>query len=487
MIDIKKYFQTETVIYSTVIALVLAALIIAMLINGIALLNPNHFAGSIFHKKISLNRFKEVHSHLVIQNRMEYGNSFEKLLPLLDLENKTWNRLILLYAAGKKGIKVTDKEVITNIAKYPYFHKKANFDAGLYNLILRDSLKIKPKDFEETVRETILLQKLTEAVTANVAVTDQEVVDEYKKRNEKIAAQYCYFPPENYKEETAPTEKEIADYYKNHLKELRIPASINLEYIRMDFPKNGGVQKEVETKYKAKAIVEEYAKNPNLAQLAQKYKFTVKETGFFGKNNLNLESGVPLKELLDCFKAPQGTLQAPVKNEKGYSVYRVKDKRKAYLPSLKEATDQIIKILKNEKAKAKAKAKAQEYWAKFKTDPSKFAEIIKADNLAQDKIPLLPKEEYFYALSLKKEDESKLLPVNDKNPLSEVIESPKGPCILYAEKFEEINQETFEKEKTAFKEMLLNQKKNEVFSDFMLKQIKKADKEENPSLDFLKL
>jgi len=447
--------------------------------------HPHYYAGEIYGKKIPLKKFKDVHNHLKIKARLDYAKMFEQIEPLLNLEERVWEQLILLYNADKKGLKATNKEVIKHISQYPFFQKAKKFDTALYNDILRRVLQIKPKDFEETIREFILVQELTDQVTSNVSLTDTQVLEEYENINEKVEISCIILPYEKYKDTTPPTEQEIQSYYDTHKQDLFVPPSIDIEYVKMDYPEEGGVQKQVETKYKAKAIYEEYQKNPNLKELAQKYKYDSNETGFFNKKNLNHDSSLPLKDLIKSFKLETDQIQEPVKGTKGYIVYKIKNKRKAYAPDFKESRVKIRDILSKEKTKEKSRKKAEEILNKILKTKEDFNQATENTDLTIENVALLPKKEVLYTLGIKNEDKHKLFKLNEKNKISEIISTQKGYAILYLTKFEPIENTTFQEEKDAFREDIINKRKDEIFSNFLKDATKKSKKKANPILDFL--
>jgi parvulin-like peptidyl-prolyl isomerase len=485
MRTIKEHFQRPKSLYGIVGSLLLLAMISAMVIHLAKRFDPNYFAGEIFDQRIPLERFQAVHHHLRIQNRMQYGENFAKLAPMLDLEDKTWDRLILLKAAEDRGITVTDQEVVNEIAQYPYFKRRGRFNTQLYNRILRDTLGIKPVDFEATIRESMIIDRLTQEVLAKVSVTDQEVRRAYRNQNEKIKATSCFFPYSAYEPAADIPGERIVNYYKSHTDDLRVAPSVNLKYIALDFPDKGGVQKEVETKYKAKAIVDEYADNPDLEQLAAKYDQTVEETGFFSKNELNFDSGLPLRDLHACFKLKEGVIQPPVERADGYTVYLVEAKQPAYTPRLREANDRIKQILQQQQAEKNTLKAAAQYRTKFQAAPEKMEELAGANDLKTEAMPLLAKQEYLYALSLPRGQEAKLFALTEKGQISEPMTTPQGVYVLRVDEYAPVDEGVFEKEKAAFKQMLLRQKEARAFNAFLEAQIEKAGKKENPSLDFL--
>ena len=127
-------------------------------------------AGKIFNKNISIQQYNR--SYLAVLNRakMIYGDKLPKLEKFLNLKNQAWDRLILEYAAKKKHIRASNQEVISQIASYPFLQKSGIFDERLYNYIIANVFQTTLRDFEETVRIDIIINKLISSMAGDIAL-----------------------------------------------------------------------------------------------------------------------------------------------------------------------------------------------------------------------------------------------------------------------------------------------------------------------------
>jgi hypothetical protein len=142
-------------------------------------------AGKIFNKEISIEDYNKVYQNTRVQAIRQYGYNLEKIAGLLNLDAQTWDRLILLNEAKKQRVVIPDKQVIETIREDKSFEKNNQFDPLLYNAILRN-LQIRPRDYEESVRDNLKIAELYQRATASVKVTDEEILKEYQTRNEKV-------------------------------------------------------------------------------------------------------------------------------------------------------------------------------------------------------------------------------------------------------------------------------------------------------------
>ena len=119
------------------------------------------YAGVVLGKKISWDRYYRNLRACEHQAKLIYGDKFNELRKKLDLEKQTWQRLILLEKAKRRGIKVEDKEVIAAIEKIPLFQDKEGFNKKRYDQILK-YLRVEAREFEEEIRDSLKISKIAD-------------------------------------------------------------------------------------------------------------------------------------------------------------------------------------------------------------------------------------------------------------------------------------------------------------------------------------
>ena len=82
---------------------------------------------------------------------------------------------------------------------------------------------MRPDEFEEQVRRSIVVEKLQAALTGWMTVTDTDVDAEFKKRNEKVKLAVANFPADKFREGLVATDAEIATHFEDHKDELPDP------------------------------------------------------------------------------------------------------------------------------------------------------------------------------------------------------------------------------------------------------------------------
>ena len=149
----------------------------------------------MYGHNVSIKDFQQAYLDTRDQAIILYGDEFFKNGNRLDLEQETWDRLILLKEAQKRNIQASDQEVVAFIASIPFFQRDGQFDQMLYENIVQNPSVFdrSTHEFEEGIRKQLIIKKLLDSVAPEIVLTDAQLKKEYQKRNEKITLQYVLF------------------------------------------------------------------------------------------------------------------------------------------------------------------------------------------------------------------------------------------------------------------------------------------------------
>ena len=178
------------------------------------------YAGIIENNRVSFDDFAQSILSVRCQIILNYFNDTKALEELLKnkpfLGKLAWDRLIMLKKAREARIKVPDADVVKFISSHPLFVRDGRFDGRVYEYFLKNSLNLYPRNFEEIIRENLMIQKLTESVTKDVKITDDEVARDYERDNSKFKISYILIPPSEFTSKVTVTEQEMKDFYEKH-------------------------------------------------------------------------------------------------------------------------------------------------------------------------------------------------------------------------------------------------------------------------------
>ncbi|MGE5237150.1 MAG: peptidyl-prolyl cis-trans isomerase [Acidobacteriota bacterium] len=324
--------------------------------------------------------------------RQMYGKQYDAMKGQLDLANMTLQNLIdqqlLLREAKKMGLEVSDQELLDKIMSYPAFKRQDGSFVGdeLYTRILRAN-QTTPEEFEASLRQELMLQKLQQAIAAGIVIPDSDVEREYRRRNESASADVLFVPVERALDRVTVTDadarayydthkdvfthpeqrqlryllvddsklrramnvpdSQVEDYYKNHIKEYSTGEEVHARHILIRPKLAEGQAQPTEAAWKAALAraqeVETKARAPHadFAALAREYsddpgsKDNGGDLGWF-------ERGRMVKEFEDAVFALQpGQVSAPVKSTYGYHIIQLEERRPAGVRPLVEVRDEI--------------------------------------------------------------------------------------------------------------------------------------------------
>ncbi|ABQ27040.1 SurA N-terminal domain-containing protein [Geotalea uraniireducens] len=369
------------------------------------------FAAKVNGTKISFDEYQKNYYRMKGIYEQIYGRSMtpemEKQLGIKKtaLESLIDNALILK-EAKRLGIDVNRDEISAEIAKMPAFQKDGVFNFDQYTQMLKAN-RITPQNFEESMEEDMLVKKTREKIKERATVSDQDLLQAFKKQNDKIDLSFIAFSPAEVKGEVKVTDQDLNSYLQGHQEEFKTPEQLSIAYAVLDpaqfaakltvsdeeaqtyYQKNidryqgkGGILPFAEVKEQAKAdalklkstkeayekvadAVNKNLKNADINAAAASLGVKVLETPLFTEKApataLAGEADVIKKALF----LKQGELGGPVETSKGIYLIKVKEKIPAAVPPLAQIKTQVSQKVAEEKARELAKKKAEEALAQL--------------------------------------------------------------------------------------------------------------------------
>lgn len=443
-------------------------------------------AGKIFGKKISHPDFEKAYNEARIQAILRYGENFENIKQYLDLKTQAWDRLILLHEAKKMRINVSNQEIIDTIAQYPFFQRNNQFDTLLYNDILRYVFRVSARDFEESTRDSIRITKIFDSITNDITVTNEEVLESFKVKNEKIKTSYAIFNPGSYLKDISVTDTEVSEYFNANKLDFIIPLSINAEYVFIPFTAEITEENKELLRQKAYDLFALAQTNNKFIDAAKKYEINLKTTGFFDVENPPLTLKWPLDILEKSLNLEMNIVSEPIETESGIYLVRIVEKKESYIPEFNEVTNKVKDALIRSKAMDIAKENANQAFKvvqeAYKNNASlSNQEILNLITKAPKTTPLFSRGEYIENVGVDPEFEKTAFSLSNDNRLSEIIKNQNGYYILLFEELIEASTEEFENQKETLTKELLNQTKISAFNQFLTQLRIKAELIDNMS------
>jgi len=149
---------------------------------------------------------------------------------------------LLLQAAGDMGLSVSNRELRDRIISFPAFQQEGKF-VGYenYERVLTYN-RVTVREFEESLKKDILLNKAVQVLTAGVAVTEDEVWENYRKQNESAKLEYLLLDEAKMEPAAKPDEAAVKAYFEKNSSRYQIPEKRSALYV---FLKTEDLKKEV--------------------------------------------------------------------------------------------------------------------------------------------------------------------------------------------------------------------------------------------------
>jgi peptidyl-prolyl cis-trans isomerase D len=322
--------------------------------------------------------------------------------------------------AKKMGLEVSNQELMAALEKFSWLYPNGKF-VGMtqYQAFVSQQMGISTQEFEDQIRQSLLLQKIQAVVSDGVAVTAAEVHEAYNQHYMKAKIQYVVFDPSKFLKAVPVTDKDLEDffkrnparyeqkeqrqvqyvlitpddvraninvtdfelkqYYTDHLSDYRMPDRVKVSHIL--FKTTGKTPEQVKQLEKTAAdVLAKIKAGANFADMARKYS---EDTSASNGGDIGwITHGQTVKEFEDtAFNMAPGQVSGLVHTTYGIHILKVLDKQTAHLQSFNDVKDAIRETLTKRAMAAAQQAYADKLEAKFKADPKQFASIAKQAGL----------------------------------------------------------------------------------------------------------
>src|SRR4051812_1604917 len=382
---------------------------------------PGEVLASVEGEPITVQTFQRRYNAQVTAYRNAYGGQInDQLIKQLGIDRQILNQLVdeeaMVAESHKQGIKVSDAEIRERIVSLPGFQENGKFvGEQRYRQILQfQNPPMSTSDFEKSLRRALLIEKLRNALTGWMTVSDAEVAAEYRKRNEKVKLEVVPITADAFKSQVTVTDAELAAafekskdryrvgekrkikyallnvdqvrqsltvpeaeieaFYKQNLAQYQTPAQVRASHIL--FKLEG--KDEAAVKAKAEEVLK-LAKAPgaDFAALAKKYSEDESNSqnggdlDYFGRGRMVAE----FEQAAFAMKSGEISNE-PVKTAFGYHIIKMVDNKPETTRPLSEVRTEIEDQLKWQKAQAEAEKQAKALEAQMKT-PADLERIAK--------------------------------------------------------------------------------------------------------------
>lgn len=370
---------------------------------------PTDELARVDNRRVTVGEFQRAYQAQVQAYRQAYGSNIsEQLLRQLGFEQQIIQQLVdqqaALAEAERLGITVTDDEVGQRILAMPEFQENGRFigEQRYRQMLSMARPPLSTSEFEASVRQQLIIDKLRAVITDWITVTDAEADTEYRRRNEKVKVELVHVSSDTFRSEVTPTDAEMAAYYESHKEDYRIGERRKIKYLLIDteaLRKSVTVSsRDIERYYNdnietwttpeqvrashilfktdgkdaaavratAEKVLAEARAGADFAELAKKYSEDEANAAmggdldYFGRGRMAPE----FEEA--SFALEPGGISDLVQTSFGFHIIKVADRRAANVQTLEEVRPQITDQLTTERAERQASTLATELAGEIK-------------------------------------------------------------------------------------------------------------------------
>ena len=354
-------------------------------------------------EEISTNAVERQAKQLLNQQFPKGGPQASSLLPYF--AQRAYENLVsekvLLVEAQKMGLKATDDDVRQYLRRgqlgQELFPNGTFIGERDYEDFVSRNFNLTVPQFEELVKEDILINKLRDLVASSATVTDAEVRKQFEKQNTKVKFDYAVIKKDDVLKSIHPADTELKafydrnkntyvnsiperrqlkyvvidngrmlaqtqispdelkSYYNEHRDQYLVPEQVNVRHILIKTPlpgADGKIDPKAVDAARAKAqdVLKQVKAGGNFADLAKKYSDDPGSAknggsyGWIGKGRMVLEFEKA------AFSLPKGGTSELVQTSYGFHIIHVDDKQDSHVKPLDEVKSQIEPLLKQQKA-----------------------------------------------------------------------------------------------------------------------------------------
>jgi len=224
-----------------------AALLVLVILAFIALYIPDFMGDptqALYNQEVAwvdgdpirasefLGRYQQTSRQYQEQMGEAFTPAFARRMGLpLSVAGELAQRMLLIKEAERHGIKVTDAAVGEAIRTSPAFQQNGAFMGREAYLSLLAANRLTPRDFESSVREDLLVERLQAMVTGPADVPDAELLEEYRRRNESLSLDLWFLPASVHRGEVEVTSEEARERYESEPSAWEIPARRRVRFV----------------------------------------------------------------------------------------------------------------------------------------------------------------------------------------------------------------------------------------------------------------
>jgi peptidyl-prolyl cis-trans isomerase D len=350
--------------------------------------SPREVIAEVDGRELTVGDFQQRYLSQIQSYRNQFGGNInDQLLRQLGIDQQILTQMIdeqvALIEAERHGLTVSDDELAQQIFSIPGLQENGRFigEQRYEQLLQSQNPPLTKGQFEESLRRSMIIDKLRAALTDWMAASDSDLEREYRSRNEKVKLQVVSLTADKFRPEVKVSDADVASYFESKKGDYRVGEQRKIKYLLLDRDQarqkvnvpatdiqryyNDNIQQyqtpeqvqashillntagkdEAAVRKQAEGILAQVKGGADFAELAKKMsedpgsKDNGGDLGFFERGRM-----VPEFEAA-AFSMEPGQVSDLVKSQFGFHIIKVVEKRPATSQTLDQVRPQIQQLL----------------------------------------------------------------------------------------------------------------------------------------------
>jgi peptidyl-prolyl cis-trans isomerase D len=432
---------------------------------------PGEVLAEVEGRDITAGDFQQRYLSQIQAYRNQFGGNInDQLLRQLGIDQQILTQMIdehvALIEAERHGITVSDEELAQQILTIQGLQENGQFigEERYRQLLASQNPPMTPAQFEDSLRRSMIIDKLRAALTDWMAVADADLEREYRLRNEKAKLQVVALTADAFRSQVSVTDAEVAAHFESKKAEYRVGEQRKIRYLLLDRDQarqrvtvppadvqryyNDNLQQyqtaeqvrarhillntagkdEAEVRKQAEGILAKVKGGADFAELARQLsedqgtKGMGGDLGLFGRGQM-----VPEFESA-AFALEAGQISDIVKSQFGFHIIKVEEKRPGITQTLDQVRPQIQQILQTQIADQQITDRARQLDERI-DDPADLNTVANELGVMLQESGLFQREDPVPGLGAAPQISDAAFRLND-GEVSDALNSPRGPVFI---------------------------------------------------------
>ncbi|MBP7775975.1 MAG: SurA N-terminal domain-containing protein [Acidobacteria bacterium] len=202
---------------------------------------PDTVLADVEGQNITVAEFQRRYNAQLQQYRNAYGGQIsEQMLRQLGIDQQILQSLVdeqaMVAEARKQRLAVSDVEVRQRILSLPAFMENGRFigETRYRQLLSSQNPPLSTREFEEQLRQAILAEKLRTSVTGWMSVSDADVAQEFRQRNEKVKLEIVPLTADAFRGQVTVVDADLQKQFEANKETYRIGEKRKIKYALLD-------------------------------------------------------------------------------------------------------------------------------------------------------------------------------------------------------------------------------------------------------------